>query len=132
MYLKILAIQKTANDLIGDRTEQQQLQDGEWLFAHPKERRMLKLNLRAVAPGSLKDKHRFIKGEHEFKNSSTKEVNVQGDKQVYVIMILWVAGNKIIVKNVDENIPVSLLWFLLPFLAFLCFPASAQFIDSSS
>ena len=27
---------------------------------------------------------------------------------------------------------VSLSWLLLPFLAFLCFPASAQFIASSS
>ena len=38
---------------------------------------------------------------------------------------------EVMVKNVKANIPVSLLWFLLPFLAFLCFPASAQFIDSS-
>ena len=43
----------------------------------------------------------------------------------------WVAGNEVIVKNVNANIPVSLSWFLLPFLAFLCFPASAQFIASS-
>ena len=38
---------------------------------------------------------------------------------------------KTIVKNVNANIPVSLSWFLLPFLTFLCFPASAQSIDSS-
>ena len=44
----------------------------------------------------------------------------------------WVAGNEVIVKNVNANIPVSLSWFLLSFLAFLCFPASAQFIASSS
>ena len=43
----------------------------------------------------------------------------------------WVAGNEVIVKNVNANIPVSLLWFLLPFLAFLCCSASAQSIDSS-
>ena len=30
----------------------------------------------------------------------------------------WVTGNKVIVKNVNANIPVSLSWFLLPFLAF--------------
>ena len=42
----------------------------------------------------------------------------------------WVAGNEVIVKNVNANIPVSLSWFLLPFLAFLCFPASAQSIAS--
>ena len=43
----------------------------------------------------------------------------------------WVAGNEVIVKNVNANLPMSLWWFLLPFLAFLCFPASAQPIDSS-
>ena len=46
-------------------------------------------------------------------------------------VILWVAGNEVIVKNVNANIPVSLSWLLLLFLAFLCFPASAQSIDSS-
>ena len=44
----------------------------------------------------------------------------------------WVTGNEAIVKNVNADIPVSLSWFLLPFLAFLCVPASAQFIASSS
>ena len=36
-----------------------------------------------------------------------------------------VAGNEVIVKNINANIHVSLSWFLLPFLAFLCVPASA-------
>ena len=36
-----------------------------------------------------------------------------------------------IVKNVNANIPVSLSWLLLPFLALLCFAATAQFTDSS-
>ena len=44
----------------------------------------------------------------------------------------WVAGNEVIVKNVNANIPVSLSWLLRPFLAFLCFPGSAQFIASGS
>ena len=44
----------------------------------------------------------------------------------------WVARNEVIVKNVNANIPVSLSWFLLPFLAFLCFLASAQFIASKT
>ena len=39
--------------------------------------------------------------------------------------ISWVARNEVIVKIVNANIPVSLS------LAFLCFPASAQSIDSS-
>ena len=43
----------------------------------------------------------------------------------------WVAGNEVIVKNVNANIPVSLSWLLRPFLAFLSFPGSAQFIASS-
>ena len=43
----------------------------------------------------------------------------------------WVAGNEVIVQNVNANVSVSLSWFLLPFLALLCFPATAQFIDSS-
>ena len=42
----------------------------------------------------------------------------------------WVAVNDVIVKNVNANIPVSLSWLLRPFLAFLCFPGSAQFIAS--
>ena len=29
----------------------------------------------------------------------------------------WVTGNEVIVENVNANIPVSLSWFLLPFLA---------------
>ena len=44
----------------------------------------------------------------------------------------WVAGNEEIVKNENANIPVSFSWFLRAFLAFLCFPGSAQFIASSS
>ena len=36
-----------------------------------------------------------------------------------------------IVKNVNANVPVSLSWLLLPFLALLCFAATAQFTDSS-
>ena len=44
----------------------------------------------------------------------------------------WVAGNEVIVKNVNAHIPVSLSWLLRPFLAFLCFSGSAQFIASSS
>ena len=48
------------------------------------------------------------------------------------VVLAWVAGNEVIVKNVNATIPVSLSWLLLPFLAFLCFPASAQFIASSS
>ena len=43
----------------------------------------------------------------------------------------WVAGDEVIIKNVNANMPVSLSWFPLPFLAFLCFLASAQFLDSS-
>ena len=43
----------------------------------------------------------------------------------------WVAGNKVILKNVNANIPVSLSWLLLAFLAFLSHPSSAQPIDSS-
>ena len=39
--------------------------------------------------------------------------------------------NEVTVKNVNANIPVSLSWLLLPFLAFLCFAATAQFTDSS-
>ena len=35
----------------------------------------------------------------------------------------WVAGKEVIVKNVNANIPVSLSWLRLPFLAFLCFAA---------
>ena len=33
-------------------------------------------------------------------------------------------------RRINANIPVSFSWFLLPFLAFLCLPASAQSIDS--
>ena len=43
----------------------------------------------------------------------------------------WVAGNEMIINNVNAKIPVSSSWLLLPFLAFLCFPASSQPIDSS-
>ena len=43
----------------------------------------------------------------------------------------WVAGNEVIAKNLNANIPGSLSYFLLPFLAVLCFPASAQCINSS-
>ena len=49
----------------------------------------------------------------------------------YSFVIAWVAGNEAIVKNVNANIPVSLSWFLLPLLAFLCFLASARPIYSS-
>ena len=38
---------------------------------------------------------------------------------------------KVIVENVNASIPMSLSWFFLPFLAFLCLLATAQFIDSS-
>ena len=43
----------------------------------------------------------------------------------------WVAGNEVIVKNVSANILESLSWLLLPFLALLCFAATAQFTASS-
>ena len=36
-----------------------------------------------------------------------------------------------IVQNVSANIPVTLSWLLLPFLAVLCFAVTAQFTDSS-
>ena len=49
-----------------------------------------------------------------------------------IIVKPWVAGNEVTVKNVNANIPVSLSWLLRPFLTFLCFPGSAQFIASSS
>ena len=52
--------------------------------------------------------------------------------QVLMIIRAWVAGNEVVVKNVNANIPVSLSWLLRTFLAFLCFPGSAQFIASSS
>ena len=38
----------------------------------------------------------------------------------------WVAGNEVIVKNVNANIPVSLPWLLLPFLAFFYFEWACQ------
>ena len=40
-------------------------------------------------------------------------------------VLAWVAGNEVIVTIANTNIPLSLSWFLLPFLASLCFPASA-------
>ena len=43
----------------------------------------------------------------------------------------WVAGNEVIVKNVNANIPVSLSWFLLPFLVSLGLSSSTEPIDSS-
>ena len=36
-----------------------------------------------------------------------------------------------ILKNLNANIPVSLSLLVLPFLAILCFAATAQFTDSS-
>ena len=43
-------------------------------------------------------------------------------------ILAWVAVNEIMVKNVNSNIPVSLSWLFLPFVAFLCFLAAAQFL----
>ena len=53
------------------------------------------------------------------------------NRKQFVHVNAWVAGNEVIVKNVNANIPVSLSWLLLPFLALLCFAATAQFTDSS-
>ena len=58
------------------------------------------------------------------------KVSRPGFPKIYLVTS-WVAGNEVIVKNVNANMPVSLSWLLLPFLALLCFAATAQFIDSS-
>ena len=75
------------------------------------------------APQQHRPKPKDFHDKHFF--SQCSNISKQG---VYT----WVAGNEVIVKNVNANIPVSLSCFLLPFLAFLCFPAAAQFIASSS
>ena len=68
-------------------------------------------------------------------NACKRHYCKEGDHREILLVIFtrlpWVVGNEVIVKNVNANVPVSLSWFLLPFLAFLYFPASTQFIDSS-
>ena len=58
--------------------------------------------------------------------SSCKPQRLRISTRNKVHILSWVAGNEVIVKNVNANIPVSLSWLLRPFLARLSFASLAQ------